>query len=136
LYDVEAEAKALTPSERLALRTERSLLILAELRQWLDAHAGEPPKSLLGGAIRYASNQWVYIERCFSRGELQIDNGAPEREIRSIAIGRRNFLFSGSTEAAVRLTGAYTLVVTRSASASTRSRTFVTSSTSSSAGSP
>lgn len=111
IYDVEGDAKGLAPDARLALRTERSLPILAELRTWLDAHADEPPKSLLGGAVRYARDQWVYIERCFSRGEFEIDNGAPEREIRSIAIGRRNFLFSGSVEAARRLTGAYTLVV-------------------------
>jgi transposase len=49
--------------------------------------------------------------RCFSRGDFEIDNGAPEREIRTIAIGRRNFLFSGSIDAAARLCAAYTLVV-------------------------
>ncbi|MBC7172560.1 MAG: IS66 family transposase, partial [Polyangiaceae bacterium] len=98
LYDVESDAKTLDVDARLALRTDRSRPILDELRAWLDAHADEPPKSLLGGAVRYARDQWPHLERCFSRGEFEIDNGAAKREIRSVAIGRRNFLFLGSVD--------------------------------------
>lgn len=114
IYQIEAEAKTnnLTDDARLALRRERSQPILSELRQWLDKQSGAyPPKSLLGGAVGYAHQQWTYFERCFTRGDFEIDNGAPEREIRTIAIGRRNFLFSGSVDAAKRLCAAYTLVV-------------------------
>ena len=114
IYQIEAEAKTnnLTDDARLALRRERSQPILSELRQWLDKQIGaSPPKSLLGGAVGYAHQQWTYFERCFTRGDFEIDNGAPEREIRTIAIGRRNFLFSGSVDAAKRLCAAYTLVV-------------------------
>lgn len=114
LYAIEADAKArgLSHDERLALRKVSSLPVLAKLRQWLDRHLGAlPPKTPLGSAVGYAHQQWAFFVRCFSRGDFEIDNGAPEREIRTIAIGRRNFLFSGSVDAAARLCAAYTLVV-------------------------
>jgi len=114
LYEIEADAKTrkLTDDARLALRREQSVPVLAQLREWLDKHLDKfPPKSLLGGAVAYAHQQWTYFERCFTRGDFEIDNGAPEREIRAVAIGRRNFLFSGSVDAAKRLCAAYTLVV-------------------------
>jgi transposase len=112
IYEVEAAAKGRSADERLALRREGSLPLLAQLKDWVDKYSStEPPKSLLGSAIRYTAAQWPYIERCFSRGEFEIDNGRPEREIRAIAIGRRNFLFTGSAAAASRLCDAYTLVV-------------------------
>ena len=114
LYAIEADAKArgLSHDERLALRTCSSLPILAKLREWLDRHHGVlAPKTPLGSAVGYAHQQWGFFTRCFSRGDFEIDNGAPEREIRTIAIGRRNFLFSGSIDAASRLCAAYTLVV-------------------------
>jgi transposase len=114
LYAVEADAKAraLSHDDRHALRQQKSLPVLAKMRTWLDSHLDKhAPKSPLGGAVRYADQQWIFFERCFSRGDFEIDNGAPEREIRTIAIGRRNFLFSGSIDAAARLCAAYTLVV-------------------------
>jgi len=114
LYAIEADAKAraLSHDERLVLRKTSSVPILARLREWLDRHHGAlPPKTLLGSAVGYAHQQWDFFVRCFSRGDFEIDNGAPEREIRTIAIGRRNFLFSGSVDAAARLCAAYTLVV-------------------------
>lgn len=112
IYEVEAAAKGCTHEERLAMRVERSLPLLGQLKDWVDKRQLiEPPKSLLGIAVRYTHQQWAYIERCFTRGDFEVDNGAIEREIRSIAIGRRNFLFSGSADAASRLCDAYTLVV-------------------------
>ena len=114
LYAIEAHAKAsgLTDDQRLALRKASSMPVLAKLRDWLDRHHGTLlPKTPLGSAVGYAHQQWEFFVRCFSRGDFEIDNGAPEREIRTIAIGRRNFLFSGSVSAAERLCAAYTLVV-------------------------
>ena len=114
LYAIEADAKTrgLTEDERLALRKESSLPVLGELRQWLDRHVGKlPPQSSLGRAVAYADQQWDFFARCFTRGDFEIDNGECERQIRQIAIGRRNFLFSGSVDAADRLCAAYTLVI-------------------------
>jgi transposase len=113
LYRVEEEAKllGLDAGARLALRQAKSLPALRQLETWVGLHKPLlPPKSKLGQAASYAEQQRVFIRRCFSDGHFEIDNGKVERQIREPAIGRRNFLFSGSKNAAKRLAAAYTLV--------------------------
>ena len=113
LYLVEAEAKerSLDAAARLALRTVRSLPWLARLDKWVDDHAQTLlPTSKLGEACGYALQQRPFVRRCFSDGRFEIDNGKVERAIREPAVGRRNFHFTGSADAAQRLAEAYTLV--------------------------
>jgi transposase len=111
LYKVEYMSRGKPPAERLALRTEQSTPVLDAFDAWIDAQAatlGNTGK--LAEAVRYAKQQRVYVRRCFSDGRFEIDNGAVERAIREPAIGRKNYLFTGSKAAAVRLAAAYTLV--------------------------
>lgn len=113
LYVIEAEIKErqLDASARLALRTVRSLPWLTRLEHWIDEHAPSLlPTSKLSEACGYALQQRPFIRRCFSDGRFEIDNGSVERAIREPALGRRNFLFTGSSDAALRLAEAYTLV--------------------------
>src|SRR6195952_165341 len=113
LYLVEAEAKEqqLDAAARLALRTARSLPWLARIDQWVDVHVKTVlPTSKLGEACGYALQQRPFIHRCFTDGRFEIDNGKVERAIREPALGRRNFHFTGSADAAQRLADAYTLV--------------------------
>jgi hypothetical protein len=93
----------------------RACSIWASLLDDFDAWIDERDKTLgqtgkLAEAVRYAKQQRVYVRRCFSDGRFEIDNGAVERAIREPAIGRKNYLFTGSKAAAVRLAAAYTLV--------------------------
>lgn len=113
IYLIEAEAKAqgLDAAGRLALRQHRSLPLLERFDQWVDAQANKlVPSSKLADGVRYALQQRPFIRRCFSDGRFEIDNGRVERAIREPAIGRRNFLFTGSADGAKRLATAYTLV--------------------------
>lgn len=113
IYDIERQAKErdLDADGRLALRTERSAELLKAFETWVDDMQPKClPKSPLGSAIGYARQQRPYIRRCFTDGRFEIDNGHTERTIRKPCIGRNNFLFTGSAEAAERLAGAYTLV--------------------------
>jgi hypothetical protein len=48
-------------------------------------------------AIRYALSLWVALTRYSGDGRLEIDNNAAERALRAIALGRKNYLFAGST---------------------------------------
>jgi hypothetical protein len=50
----------------------------------------------MGEAIGYALNNWVALARCTEAGFLAIDNYASEREMKRIAIGRKNWLSMGS----------------------------------------
>jgi transposase len=48
----------------------------------------------------YALKQWDDVKRILESPEYQLDNNEIEREIRSIAIGRKNWLFAGSKRGA------------------------------------
>lgn len=113
LYKFEEQARGRPPDERLALRQEHSLPLLDQLDAWIDQHDGKLGKTVkLAKAVAYARQQRPYIRRCFEDGRFEIDNGAVERTIREVAIGRRNYLFTGSVDAAKRLAAAYTIVQT------------------------
>lgn len=113
LYAVEALAKEqeLGPDSRLALRNERSQPLLATFEHTIDSLLGSAtPSSPLGAAARYAAQQRPFLRRCFTDGRFEIDNGNVERLIREPALGRKNFLFTGSPDGARRLAAAYSLV--------------------------
>ena len=50
------------------------------------------PKSKIGEALVYASNQWTSLLRFVEDGRLTIDNSPAEQAIRPLALGRRNWL--------------------------------------------
>jgi transposase len=112
-YKIEERCRGRPPDERLEVRQQHSIPILDAFEKWCDEMESKLGKTgKLAEAVRYARQQRVYVRRCFSDGRFEIDNGACEREIREPAIGRKNFLFTGSTDAAHRLAAAYTLVQT------------------------
>lgn len=113
LYEIEAECKeqGLDVLARLEQRRRRSLPIVDSLDHWVDAvHPKLLPKSPLRRATTYAINQRAFFRRCFEDGRFEIDNGRVERRIRNFAVGRRNFLFTGSARGGERIAAAYTLV--------------------------
>lgn len=115
LYEVEREAKerGLDPLGVLALRLDKSKPILETFRKWIQEtwpHA--PPKSPLGQALVYSANQWPALQHFLEDGRLELDNNACERALRTIAVGRKNWLFAGSDEGARRSAVIYTIVGT------------------------
>jgi len=65
--------------------------------QWLRQEQSQAlPKSPMGQAIGYALNHWSALTRYTEHGFLAIDNNWAEREMKKIAIGRKNWLFFGS----------------------------------------
>jgi transposase len=113
LYEVERLAKdqGLGADARLALRSDRSLPVLDQFDAWVDGlRTTCLPSSPLGKAVGYAVHQRPFVRRCFTDGRFEIDNGHTERVLREPCIGRKNYLFTGSAQAAERLAAAYTLV--------------------------
>lgn len=111
LYDVEREGADLDPAHRYALRQEQSLPLLAKIdaeRQALACTA--LPKSPLGDAVCYLTNQWTALQRFTDDGRLAIDNNRAENQLRVVAVGRKNWLFAGSFEDAHRAAQLYSLV--------------------------
>lgn len=84
-------------ARRLKLRRERSVPVLADIRDRIDKlKPCTPPSSKLGKALSYADNIWDRLTLYAADGRLPIDNNAAERMIRPVALGRNNWLFFGS----------------------------------------
>ena len=63
-------------------------------------------------AIQYSLNQKEYLCRFLTDGNLPLDNGACERSIRALAVGRANWLFATSPKGAESAAIMYSLVET------------------------
>jgi hypothetical protein len=112
IYRVEALCKneGLWGEQRKACREELSLPVVNELYDWTrELHPRLVPKSPLFVATQYAINQEAAWRRCFTDGRFEIDNGEPERQLRRVALGRKNYLFAGSDKGAERLATGYTV---------------------------
>jgi len=111
LYQIERKAKKLEPQERYAMRQERSVPILNDLRTWLDTHLPVvPPQSALGKAMNYTDRQWPKLITYTLDGRLCIDNNLCENAIRPFVIGRKNFLFADSVAGAKASASLYGLI--------------------------
>jgi transposase len=105
LYLVERKAKEgqLHAEQIKQLRLDESLPVLNELGKWLFVEVKNTlPKSQIGKAMRYAMDRWDKLSAYLQDGSLHIDNNAIENAIRPIALGRKNYLFAGSHDAATR----------------------------------
>ncbi|MGK3961838.1 IS66 family transposase [Sorangium sp. So ce118] len=112
IYRIEAACKteALSAEARLARRQELSLPVVDELYQWIhELHLRLVPNTPIYVATQYAINQEAAWRRCFTDGHFEIDNGEVERQLRRVALGRKNYLFAGSDEGAKRLAVGYTI---------------------------
>jgi transposase len=97
LYELERAAKEFSDEQRLRMRQDLAVPILGQFHTWLEAQRPEVlPKSPLGEAIGYALNNWAALVRYTEAGFLAIDNNAAEREMKRVAIGRKNWLTVGS----------------------------------------
>lgn len=113
LYAVEAEVRGQPPDQRRRARQERIKPIIAQLRAVLDdAHRRLSPKSVMAVAISYGTKRWTALTRFLDNGNLEIDNNIAERSLRSIAIGRKNWLFAGSKVGGERAAAIYTVIET------------------------
>jgi len=105
LYAVERKAKEheLSSEQIKALRLDKSLPVINELGKWIFHEVKNTlPKSQIGKAMRYAMERWDKLSAYLQDGSLLIDNNLVENAIRPIALGRKNYLFAGSHDAATR----------------------------------
>lgn len=115
LYEVERKATQLElgPEARAKLRRAESEPVLNDLMRWVvDTYNEEPPKSALRRGLTYAINQYQALRQFLEDGRLPLDNNDCERELRAVAVGRKNYLFAGNDAAARRSAVFYTLLGT------------------------
>ena len=112
LYDVEDEARGADQAGRLELRQQKSTLVWARMREYLDCDEVKRllPKEEMGKAVGYLNNHWHALQVYVSRADVAIDNNAGEQLMKQVAIGRKNWLFIGSIPAGERAADMMTLV--------------------------
>jgi hypothetical protein len=113
LFAIEREINGVMPQERLRVRNERSRSLVVELERWLrEQRARVSKNSETGKAIDYSLKRWSALTRFLDDGRLCMSNNAAERELRAIALGRRNWTFAGSDQGGRRAAAIYTLIAT------------------------
>ena len=113
LYKIESAIRGQQPEQRLAVRQELSKPLLTELKKWmLEQLQTLSKKSTTALAIQYALNHWTALTRFLDDGQIEADNNAAERALRSVAVGRKNYLFLGSDNGGERAATLYSLLGT------------------------
>ena len=93
------------------LRQSESVPLLKQFEQWLKKEIYNVlPQSAIGKAISYTLNLRERLESYTKDGRFQIDNNLIENSIRPVALGRKNYLFAGSHEAAQQAAMMYSLL--------------------------
>jgi transposase len=103
LYAIEALAResGMSHQQRHSLRLDKSLPIINEIGQYIQQEKSKvTPKSPIGKAFDYCANRWVSLQNYLTNGMLEIDSNLVENSIRPLALGRKNYLFAGSHDAA------------------------------------
>jgi transposase len=105
LYEVERIAREnnYDYQKRFELRQEKSLPLLETMHSWLiENEKVVKPSTPIGHAIAYCLKRWDKLCLYTTEGFLEIDTNQIENAIRAVALGRKNYLFSGSHDAAQR----------------------------------
>jgi transposase len=113
LYEADRVAMKMPPVRRTGERHRLCTPILDAFKQWLDAEAFVVlPKAPIADAIGYVRNQWGALTRFVKDARLKLDNNIAERQLRRVAVGRKNWLFAGSENGAERGCVLYSLLAT------------------------
>ena len=113
LYAIEVQGRDMDVEERTHLRRQYALPQLQAMHDWLlqtrvtVANGGGTAK-----AIDYSLKRWAALSRYATDGRLPIDNNPVENVIRPIALGRKNWLFTGSEQAGQRAAAIQSLLGT------------------------
>ena len=113
LYAIEAQGRDLDIAARQALRQEQAQPRLQSMHDWLlltrarVAQGGGTAK-----AIDYSLKRWAALSRYATQGHFPIDNNPVENAIRPIALGKKNWLFTGSERAGQRAASIQSLLAT------------------------
>lgn len=115
LYAIERQAKdaQLEPDAIRDLRRSESLPRLERLREWMAVTRTKVlDKGLFAKAVDYALSNWAALVRYCDDGRLEIDNNGAERALRTVAVGRKNWVFFGNERGGKTAAVMYSLIAT------------------------
>jgi transposase len=112
VYAIEDKARFAPAAERVEHRRETASLLDAFFT-WADTTVVKLSGKLeLAKAFRYTIARREAFTRFVTDGRLEADNNVAENAMRSIALGRKNYLRAGSDSGGERAAAIYTLVQT------------------------
>jgi transposase len=115
LFAVERHAKdqGLHGEDRKAYRERFAPGILSDIREWLDTTGTRAlPKSKLADGVRYMNNQWQALQTYLTDGDFELTNNYAERLLRTIAIGRKNWMFFAAEKGGVVAAKLFSIIQT------------------------
>lgn len=115
LYKLEQDFReeGLTWEQRTERRQQEAIPLLDKIKDWMNEHIHTVlPKSPLGQAIAYTLPRWSGLSAYTEHGQIEIDNNLVENTIRPLAVGRKNYLFAGSHNAAEMTAAMYSFMAT------------------------
>ncbi|WP_414655901.1 IS66 family transposase [Frateuria sp.] len=111
LFDIEREINGLPPDQRRAVRQAQSAPWIAELESWMMATRDKLSRGHdLAKAFTYMLRRWPSFTRFLDDGRICLSNNAAERALRSVALGRKSWLFAGSDRGGQRAAIMYSLI--------------------------
>lgn len=113
LYHIENEAKeaGITGDALKEKRQKESYPVILQFEKWMyETVRRTVESSRIGKAIKYTLPLMPRLGRYVNDGRFCIDNNLVENAIRPLALGRKNYLFCGNHDAAMRAAIVYSLV--------------------------
>src|SRR5262245_28502063 len=113
LFDIERGINGQSVEERLRVRREQSVPLVAALEAWLREQRSRLSRSSsVAEPIDYMLRRWDRFARFLDDGRICLTNNAAERALRGFALGRKSWLFAGSERGADRAAIMATLITT------------------------
>ena len=111
LFAADAPLWKLPPAKRQQERQKQLLPMLDAIFNWVSGEARtQRPRGLVSKALGYALRQEAPLRRFLDDPRLRLENNASERALRTIAVGRKNWLFCGSDDHAQATANLFSLV--------------------------
>jgi hypothetical protein len=111
LYAIEKEIRDHPAGERGEVRNARAKPLLHSLKQWLEEALGKlSRKSDTALAVRDAPSRWDALLCYVDDDRIEVANNAAEWALRTVTLGRKNYLFAGSDAGGERAAAIYSLI--------------------------
>jgi hypothetical protein len=99
MFDADRALAKLAPAERKARRDESVRPLVDAFFAWVSAERAKlEGRGLVATALGYAARQEIALRRFLDDGRLRMENNAAERALRTIAVGRKAWMFYGSDD--------------------------------------
>ena len=113
IFGVEREINGLAAGPRRDARQARVKPLVLALESWMLSERGKLSRHTdVAKAMDYMLKRWEAFTGFLDDGRICLTNNAAERALRSIAIGRKSWLFAGSDRGGERAAAMYSLIAT------------------------